>query len=78
MLRASRTRGNEPQVRGHLAMRRLQIVDNLHAATSNRNMLKTGNGQSPAASRERASPPHTIAVLQTHSLPDWCSARSSA
>ena len=50
-------------------MRQLQIVDNLHAATSNRNMLKTGNGQSSAASPGTASPPHTITVLQTNSLP---------
>jgi hypothetical protein len=68
-------RGNEAAA---LAMRQLQIVDNLHAATSNRNMLKTGNGQSSAASPGTASPPHTITVLQTNSLPAWCSARSSA
>jgi phosphonate utilization transcriptional regulator len=59
--------------------RRLQIVDNLHAAASNRNMLKSGNGQSTAqASRavagarsRRKVPRHdeTIAVLQSNSLP---------
>jgi phosphonate utilization transcriptional regulator len=57
----------------------LQIVDNLHLATSNRNMLKTGNGhgggQPRAASaatraqRHAGALPGTIAVLQSNSLP---------
>ena len=32
-------------------------------------MLKTGNGQSTPVSPGPAPGPHTIAVLQTHSLP---------
>jgi phosphonate utilization transcriptional regulator len=56
-------------------MRRLQIVDNLHVAASNRNMLKSGNGHGAAqtadARARRKSPRHdgTIAVLQSNSLP---------
>ena len=69
-------------IRPHVTDCQLQIVDNLHASTSNRNMLKTGNGGVPAAalpsrSRPRAArlprnnrpPDGTIAVLQSNSLP---------
>jgi phosphonate utilization transcriptional regulator len=64
----------------HRSASGLQIVDNLHVATSNRNMLKTGNGHgggqssrpataAPRAPRHASALPGTIAMLQSNSLP---------